>query len=208
MTQAVLIEDHLLFREGLKCLLEDLRDVRVVGEAGEGRKGIQIVEKLKPGLVLLGLMLDRLDGFDVLRHLRSRTKLLVVSMRTDESFVVEAFLSGAHGYVVKADSFDELRKAIEAVLNNRRFVSAKLNAARITRLVDLARSIGPKRLTSREQQVLRLIAEGLTSQQAAECLSLSSRTIEMHRAHLMDKLGLQGTADLVRFAIRNRIIPA
>jgi len=212
MTHIVLIEDHSLFREGLKCLLEDIDNVQVVGETGEGRNGIQMVQKLKPELVLLGLMFaDRISGFELLRHLRSRTKLLVVSMRTEESFVVEAFLNGASGYVVKGDTFGELRKGIEAVLHDRRFMSSKLNRQRIARLLERAGKdceSASLRLTAREQQVLQFTAEGLTSQQTAQRLSISPRTVEMHRGKLMHKLGLQGTADLVRFAIRHHVIPA
>lgn len=212
MTRIVIIEDHVLFREGLKCLIAEDQTLSVVGEAGDGRHGIDLVEKLKPAVVLLDLVLTAgPPGFEVLRHLRSSTKLLALSVRADDAFVVEAFLNGADGYVVKMDSYSDLRAAIDTVVDGGRFISPRLDRRRIGRMLERNGYEGPtarKRLTTREHEVLHLAAEGLTSAETAHRLFISPRTVEMHRANLMRKLGLRGTADLVRFAIRNRVIPA
>src|SRR5687768_2568261 len=122
MTTLVIIDDQVLFREGLKCLFAAQAGFKVIAEAADGRHGIKIVERLKPDLVLLDLILPAgPQGLDVLRHLRNATNLLVVSARTDEPFVTEALRSGAHGYLLKSDSFADLLKAIETVLSGGRF---------------------------------------------------------------------------------------
>lgn len=212
MTTVIIIDDHVLFREGLKCLIEAEPRLQIVGEAGDGRTGIKLVERLKPTVVLLGLILAvGPHGLEVLRQLRSKSKLLALSMRSDEAFVAEAILSGADGYVVRGDGFHELLKAIEAVMENRRFISAGLNKQRITGLLARGRAGAAtvrERLTPREHEVLQLAAEGLTSAETGDRLSISPRTVEMHRGNLMRKLGLRSTVDLVRYAIRNRVIPA
>jgi DNA-binding NarL/FixJ family response regulator len=131
-------------------------------------------------------------------------------MRSDEPFVAEAFVNGVAGYVVKEDSFGELVDALRAVLNGQRFMSRKLDQRRINRVIERLGTGGGSavRLTKREQEVLQMAAEGLTASQIGNVLSISPRTVEMHRANLMRKLGLRSQADLVRYAIRNRIVAA
>src|SRR5688572_8272303 len=114
MVSIVIIEDHTLVREGLRALLRECPDLKIVGEASEGKQGLKLVEKLKPDLVLLDLILPGLHGLEVLRKARKHSKVLVVSMRSDEAFVAEAFLNGAAGYVVKEDSFAEMMDALHA----------------------------------------------------------------------------------------------
>lgn len=210
MVSIVLIEDHTLVREGLKALLRECPDVKVVGEASDGKQGLKLVERHKPDLVLLDLILPGVHGLEVLRKARRYSKVLAVSMRSDEAFVAEAFVNGASGYVIKEDSFDELVDALQAVLKGQRFISRKLDQRRINRVIErLGTEVtSTERLTTREHEVLQMAAEGLTSSHIGNVLSISPRTVEMHRANLMRKLGLRSQADLVRFAIRNRIVAA
>jgi len=210
MVSIVMIEDHTLMREGLKALLHSRPDVKVVGEASEGKHGLKLVERHKPDVVLLDLILPGLHGLEVLRRARKYSKVLAVSMRSDEAFVAEAFVNGVAGYVVKEDSFDELIDALHAVLKGQRFMSRKLDQRRINRVIErLGTDVtSSERLTNREHEVLQMAAEGLTSSHIGNVLSISPRTVEMHRANLMRKLGLRSQADLVRFAIRNRIVAA
>ena len=210
MVSIVLIEDHTLVREGLKALLRECPDVKVVGEASEGKQGMKLVERHKPDLVLLDLILPGVHGLEVLRKARRYSKVLAVSMRSDEAFVAEAFVNGASGYVIKEDSFDELVDALQAVMKGQRFMSRKLDQRRINRVIErLGTEVtSTERLTTREHEVLQMAAEGLTSSHIGNVLSISPRTVEMHRANLMRKLGLRSQADLVRFAIRNRIVAA
>ena len=211
MVSIVMIEDHTLVREGLKALLREHPEFKIVGEASDGKHGLKLVEKHKPDLVLLDLILPGLHGLEVLRKVRRYSKVLAISMRSDEAFVAEAFLNGVAGYVIKEDSFSELMDALHAVMKGQRFMSRKLDQRRISRVIDkmgASGAAGSERLTTREHEVLQLAAEGLTSSHIGNLLSISPRTVEMHRANLMRKLALRSQADLVRFAIRNRIVAA
>lgn len=211
MVSIVIIEDHTLMREGLRSLLREHPNLKVVGEASEGKHGLRLVEKLKPDVVLLDLVLPGLHGLEVLRKARKFSTVLAISMRTDDAFVAEALLNGATGYVIKEDSFAELMEALQAVLKGQRFISRKLDHRRINRLLERLSAgevVPSERLTTREHEVLQKAAEGLTSAHIGNLLSISPRTVEMHRANLMRKLGLRSQADLVRFAIRNRIVAA
>lgn len=209
MANILIIEDHALFRDGLKSLLQTRSDLRLVGEASDGKEGIRLTEKLKPELVLLDLILPGMHGLQVLRKLQKTTKVLAVSMRIDELFVAEALKSGALGYVVKEDSFTELLQAIQSVQKGQRYLSRKLDAKKISRLLERFGTGEPQEtLTAREHEILQMAAEGLTSTQIGNVLSISPRTVEMHRGNLMRKLALRSQADLVRFAIRNHIIAA
>jgi DNA-binding NarL/FixJ family response regulator len=211
MVTIVIIEDHTLVREGLKSLLREHPEFKIAGEASDGKHGLKLVEKHKPDLVLLDLILPGLHGLEVLRKLRRFSKVLAVSMRSDEAFVAEAFLNGASGYVIKEDSFAELMDALHSVSKGQRFMSRKLDHRRIGRVIDKLGTGGTaaaERLTTREHEVLQMAAEGLTSSHIGNLLSISPRTVEMHRANLMRKLALRSQADLVRFAIRNRIVAA
>lgn len=205
-----MIEDHTLVREGLKSLLCGRSDLKIVGEASEAKHGLKLVERHKPDLVLLDLVLPGLHGLDVVRKLRKYSKVIAVSMRSDEAFVAEAFFNGIAGYVIKEDSFTELVEALHTVLKGQRFMSRKLDQRRINRVIEKCGTDGTasERLTNREHEVLQMAAEGLTSSHIGNVLSISPRTVEMHRANLMRKLGLRSQSDLVRFAIRNRIVAA
>ena len=197
-------------REGLRSLLARDPTLKVVGEANDGEQAVQLVEKLRPELLLLDLMLPRLHGLDVLRKVRKlrTTKVVVVSMHADEPHVSEAFRNGAGGFVLKDSSAKELLKAIHSVLSNRRYLSPSLAlaAARPVSKGKAADSDAVRTLSARERLVLQLGAEGHTSAQIGEQLFISSRTVESHRANLMRKLSLRTQTDLVRFAIRRRII--
>jgi DNA-binding NarL/FixJ family response regulator len=210
MVSIVMIEDHTLVREGLKALLRDRTDLKIVGEASEGKQGLKLVERHKPDVVLLDLILPGLHGLEVLRKARKHSKVVAISMRSDEAFVAEAFVNGVSGYVIKEDSSDELIDALHTVIKGQRFISRKLDHRRINRVIEKLGTSGAStdRLTSREHEVLQMAAEGLTSAHIGNVLSISPRTVEMHRANLMRKLGLRSQADLVRFAIRNRIVAA
>jgi two-component system response regulator NreC len=210
MVSIVMIEDHTLVREGLKSLLCGRPDLKIVGEASEAKHGLKLVERHKPDVVLLDLVLPGLHGLDVVRKLRKYSKVIAVSMRADEAFVAEAFVNGISGYVIKEDSFNELVEAVHTVLKDQRFISRKLDQRRINRVIEKlgTDSASTERLTNREHEVLQMAAEGLTSSHIGNVLSISPRTVEMHRANLMRKLGLRSQSDLVRFAIRNRIVAA
>jgi len=213
MITIILAEDHELVREGFKHLLASETNFRLLGETGDGVRAVELVEKLKPHILLLDLVIPRLHGLEVIRRLRRRpaTKIIVVSMHSDEPYVVEALRGGALGYVLKDSSSTELIEAIRTVKGGNLFISPSLkDRALSTSLRNVSR--GPlydgDRLTNRERLVLRMVAEGNSNSSIAGMMFLSPRTIESHRGRLMKKIGLRSQTDLVRYAIRNKIIAA
>ncbi len=205
-----LVEDHSLVREGLVSLLAGEPGIKVVGEASDGKGAIKLVQKTQPDVLLLDLILPRMHGFDVLRKVHTETKVIAISMRADDAFVAEALQIGARGYIVKEATCAELVDAINEVAAGHQYISPLLNQRSINRLLKRwQQNTAPDAsLTTREQVVLQLSADGKTSNQIGECLEISPRTVEMHRGNLMRKLGLVTQTDLVRFAIRKHIISA
>lgn len=213
MITIVLAEDHRIVRQGIKALLASEPDFRVVGETGDGLEAVQLIERLRPNIAVLDLMMPSLGGLDVAREASSRvphTRLLVLSMYHNEAYVVEALHAGALGYVIKESSSDDLVYAIREVMAGHRYLSPPLSAHALAIYQEKASS-GVRAiyqtLTTREREILKLIAEGYSSPEVAERLVLSPRTVETHRANIMRKLELRTTADLVRYAIRHGILP-
>jgi DNA-binding NarL/FixJ family response regulator len=204
-----LAEDHKLVREGLKALLTAEPCFDLVGEASDGLEAVKMVEKEKPDVLLLDLRIPRLHGIEVLRQLRDQphTKIVVVSMHSEEPYLIEALKNGVSGYVLKDCARAELVEAIRTAASGGQYLAESLRqkavAATLKRLVPGVR--GPQ-LTKRELLVLELAAEGRTSAEIATTLFISRRTAEAHRANLMKKLGLKTQTDLVLYAVRNGMI--
>lgn len=213
MTTIVIAEDHRLVREGLKHLLRDDKTLKLVGEARDGLTAVQLVEKFKPDILLLDLMIPRLHGLEVIRQVQKlrQTRVIVVSMHSDEPYVLEAFRNGALGYVLKDSTPGELLQAIHSVARGNRFLSPALSElaihAYLKKLDGITTDIYGT-LSARERVVLQLSAEGHSTAQIAKQLYISPRTVETHRANFMKKLSLRTQTELVRFAIRKKIIEA
>ena len=210
MTTAIIADDHEIVRRGLRGILESEGSCRVVGEASDGLTAAQLVEKLKPHVLVLDLNMPRLHGIEVLRQVRSsspHTKVIVLSMHSDEPYVIEALRGGAMAYILKGSESAEISHALKEVLAGRRFLSATLSEWAINALVTKPASDDPlSTLTQRERTVIQLAAEGHSNAEIAEKLFISPRTAETHRTNLLRKLGLQTQTDLVRFAIRKGLI--
>jgi DNA-binding NarL/FixJ family response regulator len=211
MTTAIIADDHEIVRRGLRGILEGEGACRILAEASDGLSAAQLVEKLKPQVLILDLNMPRLHGIEVLRQTRvssPHTRVIVLSMHNDEPYVIESLRAGASAYILKGSESQEILQALKEVMAGRRFLSATLSEWAINALVakppDEADPL--QTLTQRERMVAQLAAEGHTNAEIAEKLFISPRTAETHRTNLLRKLGLQTQTDLVRFAIRKGLI--
>ena len=215
MTSAriVLAEDHGVVRQGVRALLEKEPGFSVVGEASDGLQVADLVERTKPDVLVLDLVMPGLGGLDVAREVvrRSpRTRIVILSMHASEAFVVQAFRSGAAAYVLKDSSAVELTLAIREVLAGRRHLSPPLSDKAIEVYVARAKEGEMdvyERLTTRERQVFHLAAEGLSNPAIGDRLGISPRTAQTHRAHVMEKLGLRTRRDLIVYAVGHGLLP-
>lgn len=208
----VLADDHPIVRQGLRHLLENDPEFHVVGEAGDGLEAIHLIEKLKPNILVVDLMMPGLNGLEVLRQFKKispTTRAIVLSMQSANAYVVEALNLGAEGYVLKDTGPSELVNAIHAVTQGNRYLSEKLlERLEISgRKADEAPLDTYQTLTTREREILQLTAEGKSSTEIGEILAISPRTVEVHRSKLMKKLALHNMADLIRYAIKRGILP-
>jgi two-component system, NarL family, response regulator NreC len=214
VTGILLADDHAVVRRGLRALLEAERDFRIVGETGDGLEAVTAVERLQPDVLVVDLMMPGLGGLEVARQttrVAPRTRIVVLSMHAAEGYVLEALRSGAVGYVLKDASPSELVHAVREVVAGRHYLSPALSRLAIDEYVAKAKAAPPDAyhtLTTREREVLHLVAEGRTSGQIARRLAISARTAETHRANLRKKLGLQSTADLTRYALERGLLSA
>jgi len=213
MTTIVLADDHHVVRQGLRVLLEAEPDFRIIGEAADGLEAAQLIERLHPDVLVLDLMMPGLSGLEVTRQVAQRsphTRVIILSMYANEAYVVEALTHGAAGYVLKKSTASDLARAVREVSLGRRYLSPPLTEDDITTYLQKAGESSPdsyELLTSREREVLHLIAGGRTNAEIAAQLVISSRTVETHRANLMRKLELRTQADLIRYALRREILP-
>jgi DNA-binding NarL/FixJ family response regulator len=209
----VLADDHQVVRKGVKALLSSEADFNIVGEAGNGLETIEVVEKVKPDILVLDLMMPGLNGLEVNRQLSKKcpgTRTVVLSMHGSEAYVLEALRSGARAFVLKDAPPEELVHAIREAYAGRRFLSSPLSENAIeayTRKTELTNIDPMDNLTAREREILQLTAQGLTNAAIGSRLFISPRTVETHRTNLMRKLELHNHAQLIQFAIQHGIIP-
>ncbi|MCF7974878.1 MAG: response regulator transcription factor [Phycisphaerae bacterium] len=210
----LLADDHTIVRQGLLALLEAESDITVVGEADNGHQAVSLTKKLRPEVVVMDIAMPRLNGMEATRQivkLLPATKVLILSAHSDDEYIEQVIRAGAAGYLIKQTSALVLSKAIREVHQGKPFFSPSI-ASRLSELYpDLPdQGTGIKRrrptLTSREMEVLQLVAEGKANKQVAKALDISIKTVEKHRQHLMKKLGLHDTAGLTRYAIGAGII--
>ena len=199
----LLADDHVMVRQGLKALLEREK-FDIAGEASDGREAVQLADSLRPDLILLDLAMPLLNGMDATREILKSNpgaKVILLTMHSEDSYVLEALRAGAVGYVVKTRASGELLQAIREVQRGHFYLSP--GVSRVVISAFLAKNELPMDpLTARERQVLQLIAEGKTTKEAAVVLDISVKTAESHRTRIMHKLNIHETAGLVRYAIR------
>ena len=208
--KVALVDDHPIVRQGLRNLLQTEPSFQVVAEADDGITGLELVQRVRPDVLIVDLMMPGLNGLDLIKQVLKRLprlRIVVLSMQSADSYVVEALQSGAAGYVLKETGPSEIIHAIKAVVAGDRYLSPKL-AHRV-----LDSSTGRKKLadpydslTPREREILHLIIEGHTNAQIAARLVLSPRTVELHRSRIMKKLGLHNQTDIFRYALERGIL--
>ena len=208
-----LVDDHTVVRQGLRRILESDDEIEIVGEAGDGRTAIDLVQKLRPHVVVMDVAMPELNGIEATRQILKRVegaKVLVLSMHGDDVYVRQALKAGARGYLLKDSEDLDLIKAVKAIRAGGSFFSPPVSKVVLSGYlgdkVEGDAEDGVARLTDREREVLQLIAEGKTNKEVAHALSVSVNTVETHRKHIMEKLDLHNTAELVRFAIRTKIV--
>ena len=204
----VLADDHVVVRQGLRTILAAEPDLKVVAETSDGLETVQTVERLRPDVLVLDLVMPNLHGLEVLRQVSERspkTKVVVLSMHADEAYVLQALKNGALGYVIKSSGADELTTAIREVAKGEHYLGRPLSETAIDIYIAKVESeeLDPyDTLSIREREVLHLVAGGNTNSRIASRLSISRRTVEVYRANIMRKLRLNSQAELIRYAIR------
>ena len=209
MIRAVVVDDHAVVRSGIKLLLDREEDIEVVGEAGNGKDAIFRARALKPDVILLDVVMPDQSGIDVLPNLLKEapdTKVLVLSMQDDPSYVREAFAAGASGYVLKEAADEEVVSAVREIAGGGNYVHPALGARMVAADAAARAAAEADPLSDREREVLRLLALGHTNQEIAKMLYISVRTAETHRAHIMQKLRLSTRAELVRYALAQGLL--
>ncbi len=209
--RVLLAEDHTIVRKGLRSLLDDEIEIEVVGEAEDGQQAIELVQRVQPDVVLMDITMPVLNGLEATRQIKKlfpQVKVVVLTVHSTEEYIFQILRAGASGYVVKQAAVSELVQAIQAVYQGDSFLSPSISRQVVEEYGRRAEAIEDKydRLTDREREVLQLIAEGRANREIAQLLHVTVKTVEAHRAHLMDKLGLRSTAELTRYALRKGMV--
>ncbi len=210
-TKVLLVDDHKVFREGLRSLIEQQPDLDVIDDAETGRIAVEKAFRLKPDVVIMDVAMPDLNGIEATRQICAKapeTKVVALSMHSDKRFVAGMLQAGALGYLLKSNAFDEVVHAVRTVLANKHYVSRDIADTIVRDYVSHIAQPQPDRrseLSPREREVLQLLAEGHSTKEVAERLHVSTNTVDTHRAHIMTKLNIRTFADLVKYAIREGI---
>jgi two-component system response regulator NreC len=209
----VLADDHSIVRKGLRSVLEADPDMRVVGEAATGLEAIDVCQRCRPDAAIVDIAMPLLNGIDAISQIQKvspGTQVVVLSMHSDESYILRALGAGAKGYLLKDNAEDDVRPAVLAVVQGKSFLSPTIARTLLEDYVRFLRQRGLQDsyelLTERERQVLQLLAEGRSNKEVASLLRLAVSTVETHRTNLMQKLNLHSTAEIVLYAVRKKII--
>lgn len=212
----LLADDHEIVRQGLRSMLEAQRECQIVGEAADGRQAVAMTKELNPDVVILDIGMPSLNGLEATRQIlkmRPQTKVLILTMHESDSVIREVLDAGARGYILKTDAGRDLVSAVESLRRNKTFFTSRVAQMILdgflkgdSRPQDSAS--GAVRLTPRQREIVQLLAEGKSSKEVAVALDLSVKTAETHRANIMRKLDCHSVSEVVRYAIRNKIIDA
>lgn len=211
--RVLIVDDHTLVREGVRAMLALASDIEVVGEAANGREAIEKTEKLLPDVVLMDLAMPILGGLEATRRISKQfpmSRVLALTQYDDSDYVIPVIEAGARGYITKMAAFSELATAIQAVYRGESYLSPAAASALVDECqlkTNVETELDPyQRLTDREREILKLLAEGKTAKEIAEMLVVSRKTVEWHKSSLMNKLNIHNKTDLIKYAIRKMII--
>jgi DNA-binding NarL/FixJ family response regulator len=208
----LVVDDHAVVRRGVRSLLESHEGWEVCGEATTGREAVEQTRRLRPDVVVMDLSLPELNGLDATRQILKDapdTEVLVLTMHHSEELARDVLQAGARGYVLKSDADENLITAVESLRQHKPFLTSAVTEFVLDDYVrhgDAQHDLGPVAVTAREREIIQLVAEGQSNKEAASTLGISVKTIEAHRANIMRKLHLRSVSDLVRYAIRNKIV--
>jgi two-component system, NarL family, response regulator NreC len=211
----LLADDHKVVRQGTRALLSAIPEWEIVGEADNGRDAVSLTAELKPDIVILDIGMPELNGLDATRQIKKKspeTEVLIFTGQETEELVHDVFDSGARSYIMKTDAADHLIDALKALSEHKHFFTSRISEIVFARYVQGKKALegGPERsrITDREREIVQLLAEGKSSKEIGMILGVSVRTVETHRAAIMKKLGLKSFSELIRYAVRNKIIEA
>lgn len=208
-TRILLADDHTLVRAGLRALLDEIPGVSVIAEAANGEEALRQARECQPDLVLMDIAMPTLGGLEAAARLRDElpeTRVIILSMHATDDYVAQAIRAGASGYILKDAATAELALAIDAVARGGKWISPAVSSRVIDRFLAAAPATAADPLTPRQREILVLLAEGLGTKEIAYRLGLSSKTVETHRAQLMERLGVRDLASLVRYAVKTGLV--
>jgi DNA-binding NarL/FixJ family response regulator len=216
MIKILLVDDHSLMREGMAAMLRDVEDIEIVGSIGSGEEAVNLADQLKPNLILMDIMLRGMTGIEATRWIKERdatVKIILISMEISKDYISAGIKSGVDGYLHKDSEKTTLIEAIRSVHGGGRYFNEAITSLVFEDFYKHEKTGKAKErkisqdLTKREHEILELVAEGKSNKEVAESLFISVKTVETHKTHILEKLGLRNTAELVKYAIKNNIIP-
>lgn len=205
----VMVDDHSMVREGFKLALAPYENYEIVGEAENGKEGIEIVRKLKPDIVVMDIGMPVMNGIDAsaaIRTFNEKVKILILTMMSDEEFIFKSLSAGIDGYIYKMAKMSVFRDAIESLVKGESYFAKEVTDIIINRKFKKSSEIQKVNLTKREVEIVELIVDGFISQEIADKLFISYYTVAKHRKNIGDKLNLKNTAELIKYAINNNIV--
>jgi two-component system, NarL family, response regulator NreC len=208
----LIADDHDIIRAGIKNILNNQPKYEVAGEAVDGQDALSQVKKLKPDIILLDISMPKISGLDIIEDIHQaspKTKVLIISLHKASAYVIKAFKAGVAGYLNKENAAEELLPALYKIINDKVYLTSTVSSYLIEKAIESPQKSsksGEEVLTQREQEVLRLVAEGKTAKEIAATLCISRRTVENYKNSLQDKLDLHKTSDLIKYAIKHNIV--
>lgn len=216
MIKILLVDDHSLMREGMAAMLRDTEDIEIVGSIPSGEEAVNLVDQVKPNIILMDIMLRGMTGIEATRWIKERDpsiKIILISMEVSKDYISAGIKSGVDGYLHKDSEKSTLIDAIRMVYKGGRYFNEAITSLVFEDFYKHEKTGKPKEkklsqdLTKREHEILELVAEGKSNREVGETLFISVKTVETHKTHILEKLGLRNTAELVKYAIKNNIIP-